>query len=96
MAPTPATRTPPENFSPSSVSPEPSASLISWPVGWRLSIETRRSSNSSVMLSRTWIVASTPGAGNTLANWRSRSPKDVGLWIVEVSMGSADSRTSAL
>ena len=69
--------------------------MISWLEGCRARIETRRSSNSVVIDSRTWTVASIPGDGNGLANSRSRSPKDVGLWIVEVNVGSAESRTSA-
>jgi len=43
-----------------------------------------------------FFVASTPGASSGLLNSRSRSPKDVGLWIVEVSVGNADSRTWAV
>jgi hypothetical protein len=77
------------------VTPEPSASLISLLEGWKATIEMRRSSNSWVIVSRTWTVASTPGARNGLVNLRSRSPKVVGLWIVEVNDGSADNRTSA-
>ena len=70
--------------------------MISLFEGCRDSIDTRRSSNSVVIVSRTWTVASIPGARKGLVNSRSRSPKDVGLWIVEVKVGSADSRTSAL
>ena len=65
-------------------------------VGCSAWIEIRRSSKSAVMFSRTPTVASTPGAGSRLRKVRLMSPRDVGLWIVEVSVGAGVSRTWAV
>ena len=65
-------------------------------VGCSAWIDTRRSSKSVVMFSRTPTVASTPGAGRRLRKVRLMSPRDVGLWIVEVSVGAGVSRTWAV
>ena len=48
------------------------------------------------MFSRTPTVASTPGAGSTLRKVRLMSPSEVGLWIVEVSVGAGVSRSCAV
>ena len=80
----------------SALSAEEMASPTSALEGCSASIETRRSSKIWVMFSRMPTVASTPGAGSTLRNVRLMSPSEVGLWIVEVSVGAGVSRSCAV
>ena len=77
-----------------------SADEMAWPTslleGCSASIETLRSSKIWVMFSRTPTVASTPGAGRRLRKVRLMSPSEVGLWMVEVSLGAGVSRSWAV